>query len=1209
MVDDATWDDLDTIDWDRLWTWDDPYRNGALDVAYARGEVVMDASQIVVDWIGDVPNPDLSPSLARDEFVDVVAVTDGFNRTLASALGSTDNGLPYTTLGGSASDYSVDGDEMVLTLSTVNVSRRAQLNSVSLLNFSLTVTGIAITSAPLGAGGTVEQKIRGRNLDDSNFVDLRLIRNVTGNNVTIAVRHTSAGSTVTSSNVAIPGATVASSVDVMFVARGNTLQGYACLTGQAMPTTPLVTIGSVAMLSAGGVELNSFANTSVTNPPLTTKFGNLSVLGQDLVTTSVGAHPWNVVAGPSNFSKAGGLALLRPTAVNVYYLAVVNDIVEADFDIAMRVRATTVFTGFHGSILVFARYQDANNWLRFRLDFNPDLVMGWGIEINVAGSTSEIDSGLFDNIQHDTSAWLWVRVQGWGRNIRLKAYPDGVVVPKAWEIYSEDPTFFATPGRSGWGGYLATGNSNTLPYVEFQAETYWQGANSLLDNGRIAVGLSLDDGMPSAVTNTANIGVNEVSADLLGPIGTAPDIYFSTFRTDQPFSDLPRDVAGVGISGQVLADDGVRPVRLFTGQMADIPIDDQSAKLQALSAARLALSAPVQPPAVHGYYEGGEATWVIGYTLFKCGLYVAPKPLDGCRLYLPMNGTTHSYIPDDNRGAASISGVRFIGQGNGIYDRPRWMDGPFTAAPDLFCDARGVRKIQNGPGLVWLAPGADFMSQSGYRGRIEAWVKGIPTDAAGSLNTGQGDLFMVRIRNSTAGRYAALIVRSDRQIRMQLSDGTLAFFYAHSNLPVDNKWHYIAGYWDLGPTGSTVVVRVDGITKAQGSALSYGNLPVVEDATIPDMQTCLPAVEIRMSSGVTASKADWPDLEPFTPDVVMRRSILNVDGVAETEAREAFELLSSYAQAELARTGFDGEDRYQYLPLTYWAEPEQQAVQETLSAETNIGQKFKPVRDVRKIFNQVSLGYRETQVQENWSTVYQSSLLAVVPPGQSIYVEAPFSAPAIEMRSLTFSVMSGTALAAAPPSASNAISYITLNDAYDGSGTYATTADVSAAIASWHPGAARVIIKNLSGKTWYLSNNVNLPPLGLAAKAVQAVDATVSAEHSASIAQRGRRVLPVTLDAIQNRTEAQRMAQILVSLLASPRVTLTTDVFPDIRREPGQLYQVSDQDGTGISQAFRLTGVSTSQDGADVQQVVGMEQAWPIAVWGQTNWGEGIWGP
>jgi hypothetical protein len=1207
----ATWDSLDLATWDNLYTWDDPDRNAALTASFLRGDIVMDAPQMIVDWIGDVPNPLLAPQLARDEYLDSLVLRDTMNRTVTDALGAPDFGPAYSTTGGSATDYDVTGGEMVLSVGSLSVTRSA-ITTLSILNGDVTM--YFDSPVATGSGGEIHQVIRGRFQDVNNMVECRVYRLANSNTTTVLVRSRAGGvDTAASSQVTVSGANSGSEIYVRFVFNGQHLEAYVWLLGAAKPTVPTATVDGATWQTAGPVTWGVDA-TSVTNTlPFATEVRDVSIYSLDLVSTSVGAHPYALV-GASSFSKPLGSSFgtLRPQVVNTAYAAIVNDISEVDFDVAARVRATTYFTGARCSFILYARYQDANNFLRFRMDFNTDQVMGWGMERSVGGSVSVVSSGLFANLYHDTSTWIWVRVQGVGSSIRMKGYIYGADrIPTEWDTTFDETVFPSTAGRCGWGAYLQSGNTNTLPYSEIQVETYWQGANAALDGGRIAVGLSLDDGMPSAVTNTANIGVNEAKANLLGSIETAPDIYYSTFRTDQPFGDLPRDVAGVEISAGVLADDGVRAVRLFTGRMADIPINDQSADLLAISATRLALSSLIQPPAVHGFFEGGEATWLIGYALFKCGVYVAPRPLDGCRLYLPMNGTTHSYIPDDNRGPAPVAGLRYVASGSAVYDRPKWIDGPFTAAPDLRVDSGGVRKVVSGPGAGWFAPGSDFLSQRGYRGRIEAWVKGIPVDAAGSLNPAQGDLFMVRTRNNAVSRYAALLVLSDRRVRLQINDSVTTIAYTHSPLPVDGLWHYIAGDWMISSTGATVRVHMDGFTKAFGSGNSFSNLPATEDADamFPDLQTALPCAEIRISSGLTSSKADWADSIPFDPGAIVRRSILNMDSVAEGSPREAFELLSSLAQCELARTGFDELDRYRYLPLTYWAEPDQQIVNETLSTDDNIGRKFKPIKDIQKIYNQVALSYKETQVQETWVTAFQSSVLVVIPPGQITYAEAPFNSPVVELRTLTLVVMSGTALAAAPPSVSNAINYITLNDVYDGSGNYATSADVSVSVSSWAPGGARILIKNSSSKTWYLANNVNIPPLGIAAKAIQAIDASVSAENSMSIVQRGPRFLPVSMGFIQSRAEAQRMAEILVSFLASPRVTITSDVLPDVRRRPGQLYRVNDVDGTGLSRVFRMTGVSTSQDGADVQQAIGMEESWSIAVWGQTNWGEGIWGP
>jgi hypothetical protein len=742
-------------------------------------------------------------------------------------------------------------------------------------------------------------------------------------------------------------------------------------------------------------------------------------------------------------------------------------------------------------------------------------------------------------------------------------------------------------------------------------DEYWQGANAALDIGQYSVGLSLDDGMPGEVTNTQNIGVNESSADLLGPIGTAPDIYYSTFRTDQAYADLPRDVAGVAITAQVLGMSGLRPVRVFTGKMADIPLDDNSAKMLAISSARLALSAPVQPPAVHGLFEGREATWLIGYVLFACGLYVAPRPLDGTRVYLPLNGTTHAYIPSTNYGAAPASGFLYSKLGTASYKAPSWINGPFTAAPDLCINATDTRKILDGPGVFSYAgwgPGDDLLSQRGYRGRIEAWVKLDATNVPGSKNPSQSNLVQIRFRNPAFTRAVTLMITPQRNLRGRISDGTTTLDYPFGDLPSDERWHFIAVSWEIGPSSPTVRITYDATSIFYASSLSNAALPAVDDIERLELDLALPTCEIRISSGTASHKAQYANVRPFSSDVVMRRSLLEMEAVAVPAPREGFELLSSLAQSELAQTGFDAQDRFLYLPLPFWAEPEQQRVLETMSTDTNLGRQFKATQDVHKIFNQVSLTYSQTYVNETWVNGFQTSQLIRLDPGQAIDLLAPMSTPIVEVRGLTMSVLSGSALAASPPSVTNAINYVTMNTAQDGTGSYATTTDISARILSWNPGSVTIRVQNNSLSIMYLANNVSIPPLGLGVKQAISADAQVQASNAASIAVRGIRNLPVDLKGIQTDDNAGSIAQALVGFIASPRTALSTDAWADFRRKPGALVRIQDIDNTGIDGEFRLTGITTSQDGASVQQALAAVEAWPVETWGSGTWGKGIWG-
>jgi hypothetical protein len=405
-----------------------------------------------------------------------------------------------------------------------------------------------------------------------------------------------------------------------------------------------------------------------------------------------------------------------------------------------------------------------------------------------------------------------------------------------------------------------------------------------------------------------------------------------------------------------------------------------------------------------------------------------------------------------------------------------------------------------------------------------------------------------------------------------------------------------------------VTVILDSHSIGYSHSLTISNLPMNDDIDRADFDIALPVVEIRMTSGDTALKAGYANQILFSPDAIVRRSLLQFEAIAETAPREGFEMLSNLAQGELAQIGFDEQDRFLYYPLSFWAESEQQIVGETLSTSTNLGKRFKATQDVKKTFNQITLAFKQTYVNENWVTGFQTSQLIQINPGQTIQIVAPMSVPIVEVRGFTFTVHQGGGLAAAPPSVTNAINYITLNLAQDGSGFYAIPSDVTISIIAWTPGSVTVSIRNNNPQTLYIANNVSIPPMGIAVKQAIVADSSVTATRASSVAKRGVRNLPISFDAIQSNANADVIAAALVGFLSFPRATITSDVWADFRRKPGSLVWVDDADNTGISEPFRLMGITTVQDGADVQQVVSAVQAWRVESWGSGTWGSGIWG-
>lgn len=982
---------------------------------------------------------------------------------------------------------------------------------------------------------------------------------------------------------------------------------------------PMGNVRLDAAYAAGGVSRDG--------PLVTINWGNGQVVDgldtplarDDFNRTAVPAPNWGTsnlgyvwTASINGFSTDGTHGLIKPIALNTIYSATVNGISTTDFDIAAKVKATSLFAGSRGSIYMIGRQQQAapGDAAYMRLDFNADQIMGYALQIIEGGSFRISLTGLIHDIIHTTGTWFWIRMQGVGQTIRAKVWTDGDPEPGTWKTSLTDTWLDKLPGRVGIGGLLDTGATNPLPYVEFQVDEFISGLHTVAEVGATSAGNSLDDGLPSAATNTSALGVNELSADLLSPIGTDPAVYWSTFRADQYWSDTPRDVAQVAFSSPVLASDGIRSPRVFTGQMIDMPTNDRKVVLKGVSGSRLKLSTLVQPPAVYGFYEGANANFPIMYALLKSGMYVAPPPQEGCRLYMPMSGSVRPMIPDVNQAALPVQG--FAHKPTGIvFERPTFIDGPFLEAVECKIDASGVKGIAAWPGgNLQSAPGADYWSQASPKGRIECWIKGIATDVANSLSPSEQQLMVLGFTNQAVStRCVEIGVSVGRTTFILIDDGVTQVILSGPILPVDNQWHFLGGSWDL--TTGDLRLRLDTTELSQVAGFTAFNLGAT-DATYQlrhIMRSVIPICEVRFTSGTfgPSAKAQWANQVAFEPDVIMRRSLIQLEAVAEMAPREAFEMIQSYAKGDLAKTGFDERDRFLYLTPSYWAEGPQQVVQETLSTENNMA-RFQPERPASKIFNQVGLTYRKGSVQENFSMIISQSQLVPLAPGATVSLDIPTSAPTVEINNFTLSALTGAALAGSPPSVNNAFSYYTANTATDGTGSYANSSQVSGVITAWDPGRVVVTFRNLTGVNYWITNNVSIPPLGVAGKILDSGDATVEGLQPDSIARRGTRVLRISVPAIQATDHAQRIADEMASILGEPRVTFTAAAWGDGRRAPGDLVLVDDPDQTGINGSYRLSAVSSTHQGDDLQQVIAAVVDWPVMVWGEGIWGETVWG-
>lgn len=875
--------------------------------------------------------------------------------------------------------------------------------------------------------------------------------------------------------------------------------------------------------------------------------------------------------------------------------------------------------------VLFARYQDDSNHYRFGIIINPGGTVTALIVRALAGVETVLVSTTVPGLTFTAGKALLVNGHMTPDNLlQMKVWREGLAVPQVWHAQTTDNAISAA-GRVGFRSAVYPSNTNTKP-VQFRY-TFYRAINGAIDDLRKqlqgwSVEHHLDDGLPDSVAFVSGVGTPTLAADLTVPpayhtnepmtIGE----YYSPYNEESPVWGLDRDVAPVVLDHGLITSAGPERVRVFTGQMADIPVKGGRAALSAMSATRLKLAKLVQPPAVNGAYQGANATWPISYALAACEVYASPPPQVGCRWWAPMHGSVRAFLPSRNFDVTDV----FITVDDLVGpNRPamRLIDGPFgAAAVENGCNAEFVQRVRvatGGHGLQ-LESGPDVLSQTG-KGKLEQWVRGddvnlnfSPGGSGGITNIHR--FTMINANGVTKGE--CLVRSSDRKLSMTLFDGTnTATVTSTSAVPTDGAWHFVGWAWDVA--AGKVWVNLDGVVNsASNPAFDELQFPATEDwdeaNDRPTPSFTLPCAEVQLTGGATPDTgAQWLRDIAFSQMAVIDKSDMELANIAETAPTEAWAYIAGFAQAELASMRTDENDLFNYFTLGHWVQDAQQVVTETYSTEYNTGTVDINV-DPTKIRNEVVVSFDEMLSPDSAQTVFSNSEAVQIPPGVTTFV-LPLSKAAFELRGFTF-----TNVAAADtvqPINSNSISF---NGSPDGTGSYYSTAYVSAVVTEWNPGQVTIEINNETSITMYLANDKNWPSLTVAAKAQDSNQASVTDSDVTSIATRGERSLPVTSNVLQTRVNARRLARRLLAALRKPVPAVEQiELFYDPRRQPGDLVQFEDPTVTRVSGLWRVQTVGhvaeVEEDSITYINTVIVRPTKPICVVGSGVIGASLVGP
>jgi hypothetical protein len=621
----------------------------------------------------------------------------------------------------------------------------------------------------------------------------------------------------------------------------------------------------------------------------------------------------------------------------------------------------------------------------------------------------------------------------------------------------------------------------------------------------------------------------------------------------------------------------------------------------------------------------------VSWALAQCGIYTSPPPRSGCRAWLPMHGSCFPFLP---AAGIPLGGTPLTcatdqtgGVDNATYPRPVFVTGPYVSG--VFAAVNAQQTLGITFNAIPLASGDDLISRRASAGRIEFWVR---ADSADVNATPGGSGFLgsplatVTVLGASSVGFVVGGIGPSRVPYVRVNDGaghdtTLS---AASPVPSDGQWRFVGFAWDVA--GKRAWVNNNGtVTTTTLTSHVTSTLNPTDDFDLFKMSVSAPRAQARLSAylpisdmQITAGAEANPDNYPWLNDAGyswtqgadIRPSTTQLVGLSELKSREAWEYISSFAQAELAMIRTTEDDSFAYYPMSWFAESAQQTTVDALSTSTNVRGDLKITSDPSTIRNQVTVNYLASVVSGTSyparATIHDDFVVRAIAPGlTTITMQTDISTIYVDIHGDPFHVLTSGEVAAGGYAYG---SYISANTLSDGTGTYATSSNLSVRVTAFTTNTVTLEINNTSGGTLYTVNNSVVPYIHIAGAALVTGDASVVVENDASVARRGVRGMTIDLPAIQDADTATALADELLARLARPRVSIVGTLRGDPRRQPGDLVTIADPTGTRATGLWRLATVDHDIDGADYTQDITAIQGLPVGVWDSSTWDNAIWG-
>lgn len=205
---------------------------------------------------------------------------DLFTRNTNPGWNTATTGQLWTSSGGAAADYFVNGTQGVISLASLGVSRE-QNAAVSIANVDYSGT---FTNPVVPAGNVILLGFKARFVDNNNFVEGRIT--LSGASVTVDVRQVVGGVSTASASVIVPGLPPNGTMRWRLYANGSDLRFKVWSAASGEPAVWHASMVTTHLAAGVALNINTFPAPGLTNPlPILFTFDD--VVAIDLDATQV----------------------------------------------------------------------------------------------------------------------------------------------------------------------------------------------------------------------------------------------------------------------------------------------------------------------------------------------------------------------------------------------------------------------------------------------------------------------------------------------------------------------------------------------------------------------------------------------------------------------------------------------------------------------------------------------------------------------------------------------------------------------------------------------------------------------------------------------------------------------------------------------------------------------------------------------------------